>query len=80
MAKKSVKTKKTVDIEQIKGGLDSLIKERDPLQKWLPFLNELKPKIDEAVKQGCSISSIRNAMKIGGLNVPQDVLKKFVGP
>ena len=79
MAKKAAKTQKTVDIDKLKSGLDNLLKERDPLQKWLPVLNELKPKIQSALDAGVSLTKIRKSLAEGGLKVPHEVLKKFAG-
>jgi hypothetical protein len=78
MAKKAAKIQKTVDVEKIKSSLDNLIKERDPLQKWLPVLNELKPKIQDALDKGVSLSKVRESLANGGLRVPQNVLKEFL--
>lgn len=78
MAKKAAKTQHTVDVEKIKSCLDNLIKERDPLQKWLPVLNELKPKIQDALTSGVSLSKIHKSLAEGGLRIPHEVLKKFL--
>ncbi len=78
MTKKVSKKTIEVDAEKLKSGLDSLIKERDPLQKWLPILNDLKPKMQDALNAGVSLSKIRESLANGGLKVPQDVLKKFL--
>ncbi len=78
MAKKIMKKQIEVDLEKIKSGIDHLIKERDPLQKWLPVLNELKPKFQDALSAGISVSKIRETLSHGGLKVSQKVLREFL--
>lgn len=75
-----MKTKmpKKMDIAKAKKDLLSAIKERDPMQKWLPILNELKSEIEDAKNQGLSVTQIRKILTANGINLPAEVLKKFM--
>ncbi len=73
------KITKKVDLEKAKQDLKNAIKERDPFQKWLPTLNELKAELDDAKSKNISINQIRKILVASGINVPSDVLKKFLG-
>ena len=73
------KITKKVDLEKAKQDLEKAIKERDPFQKWLPTLNELKAELDDAKSKNISINQIRKILVASGINVPNEVLKKFLG-
>lgn len=74
------KTKKSapVDLKKIQEGIDDLIKNKDPLLRWLPILNELKTKIIEAKSAGVSFSKILKTLRDSGVKVQKDVLKMFL--
>ena len=73
------KITKKLDLEKAKQDLKKAIKERDPFQKWLPTLNELKAELDDAKSKNISINQIRKILVASGINVPNDILKKFLG-
>lgn len=78
MAKKTNKRTATVDLETIGKRIDELINAQDPLHKWLPVLNQLKPKLEEAIAKGVSLTKLKKTLDQGGLNIPQDLLKIFL--
>jgi hypothetical protein len=73
------KVTRKVDSEKAKQDLKNAIKERDPFHKWLPTLNELKAELDDAKSKNISINQIRKILVASGINVPNEVLKKFLG-
>jgi hypothetical protein len=73
------KTSKKVDIEKAKAEIKKAIKERDPFLKWLPILNEMKAEIEDAKSKKISATQIRKILIDSGIQVPHDVLKKFLG-
>ena len=70
---------KKMDIEKAKADLKKVIKDRDPLQKWLPILNEMKAELDDAKSKNISITQIRKVLVDSGIQVPHEVLKKLLG-
>jgi hypothetical protein len=73
------KTTKKPDVEKAKSELKKAIKERDPFLKWLPILNELKAELDDAMSKNISVTQIRKILVGSGIQVPHEVLKKFLG-
>ena len=73
------KVEKKINISKLKDDLINAVKSKDPMQKWLPVLNEIKTEIEDAKSKGISISNIKKIMSENGVNVPQDILKKFLG-
>jgi hypothetical protein len=73
------KTTKKPDVEKAKSDLKKAIKERDPFLKWLPVLNEMKAELEDAKSKKISVSQIRKILVDSGIQVPHDVLKKFLG-
>jgi hypothetical protein len=73
------KTSKKMDIEKAKSEIKKAIKERDPFLKWLPILNEMKAEIEDAKLKKISATQIRKILVDSGIQVPHDVLKKFMG-
>lgn len=67
-----------IDTEKAIAGLKKAIKDSDPLQKWLPALNELKPHIDQALAAGLSLTKIRKTLVESNVKVPHVILKKFI--
>ena len=73
------KIEKKINISKLKDDLINAVKSKDPMQKWVPVLNEIKAEIVEAKSKGISISNIKKIMSENGVKVPQDILKKFLG-
>lgn len=73
------KITKKIDVEKAKSELKKAVKEKDPLQKWLPILNEMKAELDDAKSKNISITQIRKILVDSGIQVPHEVLKKFMG-
>ena len=67
-----------VDLEKTKNELRNAINDRDPFQKWLPILNELKSELDDAKSKNISVNQMRKILVSSGIKVPNDVLKKFL--
>lgn len=67
-----------VDLEKAKNELRNAINDRDPFQKWLPILNELKSELDDAKSKNISVNQMRKILVSSGIKVPNDVLKKFL--
>ena len=72
------KVTKKIDVEKAKTELRNAIKERDPLQKWLPTLNELTKELEDAKTANLSVTQIRKILVASGINVPHEVLKKYL--
>lgn len=72
------KINKKMDIEKAKSEIKKMIKERDPFQKWLPILNEMKTEIDDAKSKKISVNQLRKVLINNGIQVPHEVLKKFM--
>lgn len=73
-----VKTTKKIDLEKAKAELREAVKERDPFQKWLPTLNELTKEMEDAITANLSVTQIRKILVSSGINIPHEVLKKFL--
>lgn len=73
-------TKKTKEFDQkkLKSGLDSLLKDADPMHKWTPVLNEVKSYLVEAQSKEISLKKIQKVFKESGANIPIDVLKIYM--
>ena len=73
------KPSKKIDIEKAKAEIKKAIKERDPFLIWLPILNEMKAEIEDAKSKKISVTQIRKILVDSGIQVPHEVLKKFMG-
>ena len=46
------KRKATLDLETSNKRIDELMNFQDPLHKWMPVVNHLKPKLEDAINKG----------------------------
>lgn len=76
--KQKVQVPKKFDPNKVKIGLENLIKNNDPYEKWVPILNQIRESILEAKQKGISINKINKTLKENGLKIPNEVLKKFL--
>ncbi len=72
------KKNKELDQKKLKSGLDSLLKDADPMNKWVPVLHEVKPFLVEAQLKEISLKKIHKVFKESGANIPVEVLKNYM--
>ena len=75
---KTPRKTKEFDAKKLKGSLELLLKNTDPMYKWEPVLSEVKSYLTDAKSKEIPLKKLHQVFKENGANMPIEVLKNYM--